>query len=283
MIRAWYPPSVRSAADRLRYYATHFDTVEVDSSFYALPSARNAQLWAERTPPGFVFHVKAFAMMTRHGVRPEQLPPSLRGRIDITVDHGGRVLHPHPEVRREVFAIFSQALEPLRKEGKLGVILLQFPPYFTAKEENRRYLAWAVEMLVPNRCAVEFRHESWVSPQEKEATLKLLTSLGATYVCVDEPQVPGPGVLPPLTAVTAPIAYVRFHGRNAATWYARSGSAAERFRYLYTPEELEGWIEPIRQLQRQADTTFVMFNNCYADYAPRNAQQLLDLLQSAAE
>ncbi|MCX8033391.1 MAG: DUF72 domain-containing protein [Thermoleophilia bacterium] len=280
MVRAWYPVGVKSAADRLRYYAAHFDTVEVDSTFYGLPNRYTAQLWADRTPPGFVFHVKAFGMLTRHGVRPEQLPAALRDAYELELDRQGRIVHPPEELREEVFRLFGAALEPLRAVNKLGVILLQFPPYFVANESNQTYLAQAVELLAPDPVAVEFRHISWVSAENLDKTLDLLRSLNAAFVCVDEPRISAPNILPPLTAVTSDIAYVRFHGRNAATWNIRGGSAAERFKYLYQEDELREWVEPVRSLSQEAATTYLMFNNCYADYAPRNAKQMLSLLDA---
>jgi uncharacterized protein YecE (DUF72 family) len=283
MVRAWYPPSVRTAEDRLRYYAARFDTVEVDSSYYGMPTPATARLWAERTPPDFMFHVKAFAMLTRHGVKPEQLPPPLREGHTFELDRGGRVLHPPAALRREAFAMFGEALKPLRTEGKLGLILMQFPPYFVANEANREYIAWASERLAPDRMAVEFRHNSWVQPEVLEETLELLASLGASYVCVDEPRMETANALPPIAAATADIGYVRFSGRNAATWNARVPTAAERFRYLYEESELAEWVEPIRRLGGQTQTTYVMFNNCFADYAPRNARQIASLLDIATE
>jgi uncharacterized protein YecE (DUF72 family) len=279
MVRAWYPPVIRSAADRLRYYAEHFDTVEVDSTYYGLPSRNNAALWTERTPPGFVFHVKAFGMMTRHAIRPEQLPPGFRDVFPLQFDHSGRVVHPPDELRAEIFRAFRDGLTPLRSSGKLGVILLQFPPYFVANASNRDYISWAIELLAPDRAAVEFRHASWVLPDTIDTTVSFLSDLGASFVCVDEPRMDSPTVLPPLAIVTADPAYVRFSGRNAATWRARVPSAAERFNYLYTEDELSEWIKPIEQLRSQTSTTYVMFNNCYADYAPRNARQMMSLLE----
>ena len=281
MIRAWYPPGVRTAAERLGYYAARFDTVEVDSSFYGLPTAATARLWADRTPPGFVFHIKAFGMLTRHGVRPEGLPAALRAQHEFELDRYGRILHPSSLLRESVFALFSEALEPLREQDKLGIILMQFPPYFVAGKANRDYIKHSAELLAPDRMAVEFRHASWVEPNELSGTLDLLASLGLSYVCVDEPRLEGPTVLPPLAAATSDIAYVRFHGRNSATWHARVGSAAERFKYLYSESELAEWVDPVRTLQSEADTTYLMFNNCYGDYAPKNARQMLSLLDVA--
>lgn len=278
MVRAWYPASVRSAADRLRYYAARFDTVEINSSYYGIPTPDNARLWVERTPPGFIFHVKGFGMMTRHAVKPEQLPPPLREGHHLEIDRAGRIVHPEPALRADTFSLFSEALQPLRAAGKLGMILMQFPPYFVANESNREYIAWARDRLAPDRLAVEFRHNSWVQPDMLEPTLELLESLGASYVCVDEPRMQTANALPPIAASTSDIAYVRFSGRNAATWNARVPTAAERFRYLYEETELQEWVEPIRKLSEQTQTTYVMFNNCFADYAPRNARQMMSLL-----
>jgi uncharacterized protein YecE (DUF72 family) len=279
MIEAWYPAEVKTPADRLAYYAQFFDTVEVDSSFYGMPSERNSGLWVERTPPGFIFHVKAFAMMTRHEVRPKQLPVSLLSAYDgLELDRRGRIVHPPRELRETVFEWFLSALQPLRGAGKLGLILMQFPPYFVANERNRDYLRWAAERLQPERTAVEFRHNSWVLPAELQRTLNLLTDLGASYVGVDVPRLDSPTTLPPITAATADVGYVRFSGRNKETWHARVKSAALRFRYLYKEEELAEWVEPLRRLAEQTETTYVMFNNCYRDYAPRNAAQMAALL-----
>ena len=199
------------------------------------------------------------------------------------LDRGGRILHPVPALRSEVFDLFSEALEPLRAEDKLGLILMQFPPYFVANEANRKYIAWSAARLAPDRMAVEFRHNSWVQPDALEETLGLLESLGASYVCVDEPRMQSANALPPIAAATSDIGYVRFSGRNAATWNARVPTAAERFRYLYEQNELQEWVEPILRLGEQTRTTYAMFNNCFADYAPRNAQQMASLLDVAAE
>jgi len=281
MVAAWYPKDIRTAESRLRYYAAHFDTVEIDSTFYALPHARTVELWAERTPPEFMFHVKAFGMMTRHGVKPEQLPPGLRESHDYEVDKHGRIAKPAPALRASVFEWFSAALEPLRSAGKLGLTLLQFPPYFRASDAARSYIVEAAERLHPDPIAVEFRHVSWVEPSEADRTFDLLRNLGATYVCVDTPRIQDSSVLPPLAVTTSPLAYVRFHGRNATTWHSRTGSAAQRFKYLYEPQELAEWREPLLSISRRAGETYVLFNNCYADYAPRNAQQMMSLLDRA--
>ena len=160
---------------------------------------------------------------------------------------------------------------------------MQFPPYFTAGDATRDYVSLGVRLLAPLRAAVEFRHASWLEQGEAARTLDLLEGLGAAYVCVDEPRLEAANVLPPLAALTSDTAYVRFHGRNAETWNIRTGSAAERFKYLYSMEELSEWVEPVRCLSERASTTYLMFNNCFADYAPRNARQMLSLFEGCEE
>jgi uncharacterized protein YecE (DUF72 family) len=257
--RWWYPRGIRTAEERLRYYAERFDTVELDASFYRLPEEEQVVKWVERTPPDFVFHVKAFGLMTRHPVRLEQLPPELRDVAQ--VDERGRVERPSRDFRAEVFARFHAALEPFRKAGKLGGILLQFPSYVVAKESSREYLAWAVEQLRGDVPLVEFRHRSWLDDEHVEATLSFLESIGACHVVVDAPKTEAKNLVPTVLAVTGPVAYVRFHGRNADTWNKRGGSAAERFDYLYSEEELRDWVPPLRKLAEEARSAYAMFNN----------------------
>jgi uncharacterized protein YecE (DUF72 family) len=255
----WYPKGIRTAEERLRHYAEHFDTVELDSSYYRLPEPEQVEKWTERTPDGFVFHVKAFAVMTRHPVRVEQLPPDLREGVP--TDERGRVDRPPREFRAEVFARFHAALEPFRTAGKLGGILLQFPSYVVAKDSSRDYIAWAVGELRGDRPLVEFRHRSWLDDEHRDHTLSFLESLGASHVVVDAPKTEAKNLVPTVPAVTGPLAYVRFHGRNADTWNKRGGSAAERFDYLYSEEELREWAPVLETLADEAREAYAMFNN----------------------
>lgn len=165
----------------------------------------------------------------------------------------------------------------MRDAGKLGAVMLQFPPWFTAKKANRSYLEAVADRLPGVQLAVELRHGSWMGDGDQERTLALLERLGLGYVCVDEPQGFKSSV-PPVTACTAGIAVVRFHGRNAENWHKRNISAAERFRYLYDDDELREWVEPIRRLDDQAGETHVLMNNCYQDYGVRNARDIARLL-----
>jgi len=196
-------------------------------------------------------HVKAFGLMTRHPVKAEALPEDLRAAMP--VDERGRVDRPSRELRGEVFARFLAALQPLRRAGKLGGILMQMAPYVVPKEASYDYLAWAREQLDGYEMLVEFRHKAWF--EQAEETLRFCEANGMTYVIVDAP------VFPLVIARTSQTAYVRFHGRNAATWHKRTRSTAERFDYLYTREELQEWAGTLRQLDHEAETVYAMFNN----------------------
>jgi uncharacterized protein YecE (DUF72 family) len=283
LTKYWYPKGVPSSA-RLGFYAEHFDTVEVDSTYYRLPVEEMVERWAERTPDGFVMHVKAFGVMTRHPVKVEQLPPDLRD--EAPKDDRGRVDRPSREFRAEIFRRFREALEPLRAAGKLGGLLFQFPPYVVPKEASYDYLAWAREQVEDDKMLVEFRHRSWYEDEQREETLRFLEEHGMSHVVVDAPRSEGKNVPLTVHALTTPLLYVRLHGRNAETWNVRGGSAAERFDYLYPEEELAEWVDPLRELSQQAEEAYVLFNNNNRSrvggrevaQAPTNAEMLRDQL-----
>ena len=254
----WYPPGVKPG-ERLAWYAEHFDTVEVDSTYYRLPPEEMVARWAERTPEGFVMHVKAFGVMTRHPVKLEQLPPDLREGAP--VDDRGRLERPSRELRGEIFRRFREALEPLRSAGKLGGILFQFPSYVVYKPQSLEYLEWAREQMDGDEVLVELRHRSWLDDENRSGTLAFLEGLGATHVIVDAPKTEAKNLVPTVLALTSPTLYVRFHGRNAGTWNKRGGSASERFDYLYSDDELEEWVEPLRELAGKAENAYAFFNN----------------------
>ena len=296
LTKYFYPPSVKGAEERLRYYAERFDTVEANSTYYRLPDREMVQKWADRTPDGFVMHVKAFGVMTRHPVKIEQLPTDLRE--DAPRDERGRVDRPPREFRAEVFRRFHDALEPLRETSKLGAILMQFPPYVVPKPASLDYLEWAHEQLGGDEVLVEFRHASWLDDEHRAETLAFLERNHMSYVIVDAPRTGARNVLPTIVATTSPTAYVRFHGRNAETWNKRTGSAAERFDYLYSEDELREWVEPLSELAGRSETVYAMFNNNGRStiptpglgelvggetvaQAPVNAQMLRTLLQDA--
>jgi len=258
LTKIWYPKGVKSGEERLRYYAERFDVVEANSTYYRLPDPQMVENWAGRTPPGFTMHVKAFGVMTRHPVKVDQLPPDLR---DVSTDARGRVDRPPREYRAEVFRRFHDALRPLRSAGKLGGILMQFPPYVVYRPQSLEYLEWSQEQLGGDEMLVEFRHASWLDEEHRGDTLRFLEEHGMTYVVVDAPQTGGRNVLPTVVAATSETPYVRFHGRNAQTWNKRTGSAAERFDYLYSEDELQEWMPRLRELAGETQTVYAMFNN----------------------
>jgi uncharacterized protein YecE (DUF72 family) len=270
----FYPPSAKSAEARLRFYAHHFDTVEVDSTYYALPSERNAALWAERTPDDFHFNVKAFALLTQHQAETRALPQPVRDLVPKPALEGARFAHPSPEVLRLCFEMFRNALRPLRQAAKLGCVLFQFPPWFTARASNEAYIDYCREHMGGDRLAIEFRHASWFADRMQH-TLDFLAERQLSLVCFDAPEAPSIPK-PPFTA-TADVAYVRFHGHNRQAWFQHATTAAERFKYLYSDGELRAGTRQLRQL-RGAETAYVIFNNCYGDYGVRNATTMKRLL-----
>jgi uncharacterized protein YecE (DUF72 family) len=254
LLKAWYPRGVSTAERRLRYYAERFDVVEVDSPYYALPDPAVTERWARRTPDDFTFHVKASAAMTWHDGEPTD----------------------------EAFREFRAALEPLELSGKLRGVLLQYHPRFTKSPEARSELARARERLAPLVPLIEFRHRSWTDDAERADTLAFLESAGLAFVSLDSPRTRASNVSPTISAVTHRVAYVRFHGRNAQTWNIRGAkSAAERFDWLYSEEELAEWVEPFTRLADDAEEVYAMFNNNRDDFAPRSAQVLRGVLDEA--
>jgi uncharacterized protein YecE (DUF72 family) len=254
LLERWYPRGVGSAEKRLRYYAERFDTVEVDSPFYRLPAPEVTARWAERTPPGFVFHVKAAANMTKHE---------------------------EPESLERAFAEFREALAPLETTGKLRGVLLQFHPRFKKSRENMEELRIAGELVAPLVPLVEFRHRSWLEPEEREDTLSFLERHGLAYVSVDSPRTRASNVMPRLAAATNEVAYVRFHGRNWRTWNKKTKTSGERFDWLYDADELREWVEPLATFAQERREVYAMFNNNRDDFAPRSAQVLRGLLDEA--
>ena len=258
LAKHWYPQGT-PPRERLAYYAERFSTVEVDSTYYRVPTRQMVQGWADRTPAGFVMHVKAFGLMTRHPVKLEQVPPDLRDGLP--VDNRGRVDRPSREARGAVFAEFLDALTPLRETSKLGGILFQMPPYVVWKPSSLDYLEWAREQIGEDRFLFEPRHRSWFAEEIRDELLRWLEERHMSWVVVDAPKVDAGNVPATLVAATTPLAYVRFHGRNAGTWNSRDGSAATRFDYLYDEEELREWVAPLRELSHQAEETYAFFNN----------------------
>jgi uncharacterized protein YecE (DUF72 family) len=275
----FYPPSVKTAEARLRFYAERFNTVEVDSTYYALVSERNAQLWAERTPNGFLFNVKAYALLTQHPAEISRMPKELREMLTADQRQGQRLERPSAEVLDVAFQMFWSALRPLHDAGKLGMLTFQFPPYFIARGENFDYLARLPEWLPGASIAVEFRHPSWVRELQQQAeTMNFLRSHGLYYTSIDAPE--DVAIVPSFIAASGDQAYVRFHGRNRETWFKRTTSAAERFKYVYSERELQTLAEGLVQLKSSGvRRAFAIFNNCYQNFGIMNATTMAEILR----
>ena len=280
----FYPDGVTTPEKRLRHYATRFSLVEVDSSYYALPSARNAQLWAERTPDDFVFDVKAFALMTGHPSETSRLPRVLREALPKELRDKARVYAKDlpAEVLDAVWGGFVDAMQPLVRAGKLGAVLLQYPPWFVPGSRSQDEILEAVERLEGLPCAVELRNRNWFTEHTAERTVEFLSRHQLPFVMVDEPQGTASSV-PPVVAVTSPaLAIVRMHGRNAAQWGVRGASVLEKYRYLYDAGELAEWSGRIARAAPSARETHVVFNNCYGNYGTTNALEMEQQLSGLA-
>jgi len=283
----FYPSRIMSAKERLEFYARHFPIVEVDSTFYGPPKEETSRLWAERTPPGFIFDVKAFGLLTGHGAPLERLPPEIR-EADAPLKAGGsgkpRNLYLKDlthEQRDLLWESHHRALLPLHSAGKLGAVLFQFPRWFLISRDRKEYLRRIPERLSGYRIAVEFRGGGWMDEERAAGTLAFLEDAGLAYVSVDEPQGFSNSV-PPIAAATSELAYVRLHGRNAETWNKKGPAASDRFNYLYSEDELREWVPRVKLLAEQAGEVHVMFNNNHEDVGVRNARQMAVMLDAGA-
>ena len=250
----FYPPGLPSN-QQIGYYAQHFSLVEINSSYYRMMPERNYALWAERTPPGFVFDIKPYKQITWHD---RQNPPEAANT-----------------------AAFSKSIGPLREADKLGVINCQFPPWYVYRPENVSYILGLRQAFPDDQLSVEFRHRSWLVGDHVPELVSQLHSARLGLTIVDEPQL-GMGSVPTVLAVTNPATtLVRFHGRNAQMWYAKVKTTGERFDYLYSGKELGEWVPRIHELAAQGvDELHLLFNNNAADYAIQNARQLNLMLEN---
>jgi uncharacterized protein YecE (DUF72 family) len=270
----WYPPEASTPASRLQFYASRFPLVEVDATYYALPAEQTAASWAARTPTGFTFNVTAFSLFTQHPTRIAALPADLRPAAQQAGKDPVYLRQVDPAVADQAWDRFLAALEPLRRAGKLGVILLQFPRWFPISRAGKDYILSCARRVAPDQVGIEFRNRTWMTPDNQQETLKFLSDHHLPYVSVDMPQ-GYPDSIPPVLAATADLAVIRLHG-HSPKWTSKD--IHERFGYRYSDAQLSEWAPRISALAGLADRTSVLFNNCYSDYAQVNAQQLATLL-----
>jgi len=276
----FYPRGTMSAENRLRWYARFFDCVEVNSSFYALPSPRNAVLWAERTPPGFLFHVKAYSLMTGHHPRLDTLPAEVRLMLPENVTPRRRGEIDRERIPAEAvdvcFELFRAAVEPLAAAGKLGYVLFQLAPWVRYEDATLEYLASLPARLPGLTLAVELRNATWI-PERTDEVVGFFRQHGITLVTLDAVWQPW------VEAATTPEwAVLRLHGRNLHSWLdqqaGRELTVAEKYDYRYGPEELTELAGRARRLHRRARRVAVTFNNNNEDFPTQNALDLKRLL-----
>jgi uncharacterized protein YecE (DUF72 family) len=284
---AFYPKKSMTADARLRFYASVFDVVEVNASYYAIPDVRHVVRWAERTPPGFIFHVKAYSLLTGHDPRPRSLPadvqrllparPRLTSRGEVSASEFPA------EALDEAFRLFRTAIRPLEEAGKLGYVLFQLAPWVRFDDAWLEYLAALPGRLPGCTLAVEFRHRSWL-PGHAEETLRVLRAAGLAHVIVDGPG--AGGAVPRVATATARTAVMRLHGRNADGWRRQVRGEApavrEKYDYLYTEAELRELQPEMERLAQESDEVFISFNNNNRDYPVQNALMMRRLLGQPA-
>lgn len=276
----FYPPGLKDTPQRLAHFARRFNLAEVDSTYYAFTSSRNAGRWAEATPQGFLFDVKLFALFTQHPTNLSSIPKSFHEALPPEKREKSRLYYKDvpQDVRDELWRIFLRTLSPLREAGKLGALLLDFPPWFVPSGANREYIGEARRHLEGERVVVEFRNPMWVADEaEAGNTFALLRELDLGFVCVDEPQ----GLkssFPAVVAATSAVACIRFRGRNAELWEARGVSTLERLNWWYSDDELSQWLPRIEALSAQADELHITFNTKFEDQSVVNAGRLQRLL-----
>ncbi len=275
----FYPKSATSAEARLRYYASQFPLVEVDSSYYAMPAPNTAQLWAERTPNDFVMNVKSFRLFTGHQTSPSVLPKDIRAALPPKTKANLYYRELPAEIRDELWRRFIEALAPLRASNKLGLVHFQFPPWLLRNAAGRAHVQHCIERMAGHTVSVEFRHQSWFEGEHAASTLAFERALGVVHTVVDGPQGFANSV-PAIWEATHPAcALLRLHGRNTATWdIAGASAASDRFNYDYGDPELIDIAGKVARLALLAASTHVVFNNNMEDQGQRNAAALMRLL-----
>jgi len=252
----FYPKPRPRGFDELRYYAEHFDTVEVNSTFYRVPEPGPVAKWVERTPDDFLFAVKLYQKFTHPDMflaasRATDWSPSLAD-VDL----------------------FRAGIEPLAAAGRLGALLLQFPSSFHAGSAAHDYLSWLLDQFRAYPCVVEVRHASWASPEAGGELAARLGVTGAGLVVADDPEKTSGAFFSTTEAKKTPdVLYFRLHGRNAAAWWHHA-AAEDRYNYLYSPTELRPFADQARDAAAAGRRVFAFMNNHYSAKAVANAAVL---------
>jgi uncharacterized protein YecE (DUF72 family) len=246
----FYPSRRPARFDELAYYAEHFETVEVNSTFYRMPEAAQADSWRRRTPSTFLFAIKLFQKFTHP---------------DMYLSKTGAA---NWDLSRADVDLFRAGIAPIADADRLAALLIQFPPSFQRGDDTREYLAWLLDVFGGYPIAVELRHRSW--SDEGADTTALLDGAGATWALIDEPKFESSVRQALAPAGRAPLTYVRLHGRNAAAWWDHDESE-DRYNYLYSPDEVRTFVEPVRRAAASGRRVVVYFNNHFSAKSVANA------------
>ena len=272
-VEDWYPPKL-PASQRLRWYAEHFNFVEVNATFYALPQAKIVERWCTETPDDFVFDVKAPKVLSRHAMDAKFLPVDLRASVP---QRGGRI-ELTPRTQELIARRFLREIEPLRDARKLGAFLLQLSPAFRPRDHQLSELDSLWDSFAGYSVAVELRNRDWATGEQLERTVAYFKKHQKTLVLVDAPASEHFTIMPSFDRVTNPaLGYLRLHGRNAEG-YIKGRSVAERFDYDYSEEEVKEIAARIRELEKEFEELHVVANNNRSNYAPKLAKRLQELL-----
>ena len=273
-VAEWYPRDL-AAAYRLRWYADHFDLVEVNSTFYRVPDPDTVRKWCEQTPQGFIFDIKLHRLFSRHSTRPELLPVEMRakavlkrGRVELTSD-----------LERAVAKSFLKGLRPLERAGKLGALLLQLSPAFSPRHNQLGELNTVIECFAGYTLAIELRNRGWVEGARLAETRKFFEDRRLVFVMVDGPDDSHFTILPNVDLIThRRLAYLRAHGRNAEG-YIRQRTVAGRFDHDYSRAELQEIAQRALTAAAKTEEVHVIYNTNKADYAPRAATNFQNILR----
>jgi len=278
--KKFYPKGVSSPEGRLRYYATQFPLVEVDTSYYAIPLAQTARAWAERTPARFTLNMKAFRLFTGHATSAKVLPPDLRAELPASTKASFYFKDIAPALRDALWQRFKESLEPLREAGKLGMVHFQFAPWLLRNRAGHAHVAHCVETMKDYTVSVEFRNQTWFDDAHIGVTLAFERELNVVHTVVDGPQGFHNSVPPIWESTHIDFALVRLHGRNHETWNIKGATvASERFDYDYPDAELDAIAARVERLAPETFTTHVVMNNNNEDQGQRNAATLMRILE----
>ncbi len=262
----FYPPRRGRAKnfDELAFYAAHFNTVEVNSTFYGQPREHVSRAWAERTPEDFEFSVKLYQKFTHPKMYTEQFTKGAGGAA------GGELLDALVRPNAADLDEFKRGIDPIASAGKLGALLAQFPPSFKSSPASLDYLHWLLQSFAGYAIAVELRHRSWSDALGE--TLSLLKAHGAAFVQIDEPKFRlsiAQNQLPNIPT----FYYMRLHGRNAAEWWTHDKSE-DRYNYLYSPAEIGEFVETVNAARAIVKKVYVYTNNHFSAKSVANAAMI---------